>query len=247
MEANKALKIALVGYGRMGRMIEQIALERGHTIVSIIRNGAPEEWAELERARPQVAIEFSLPSVAETNCRRCIALGIPVVSGTTGWAEGVARLRDEVRGAEGATFFWASNFSVGVHLFTQINRVVARIMRTAPSYLATMRETHHVHKLDAPSGTAISLAEAILEERPELSGWQSGGEPAGGVLPIDSIREGEVPGIHTVLYTSEVDTITLSHEAKGREGFALGAVLAAEYSACHSGVLTMNDLLPLSE
>lgn len=243
----KQLNIVLLGYGKMGHMVERIALERGHRILGRIT-----QPSELERlAEPawqteaDVVIEFTCPEEAERNCQRCLELGLPVVSGTTGWSAGVDRLVAQIQNTGEGTLFWSSNFSVGVHLFNTINRLVARVMRSAPDYRLAMTETHHVHKLDAPSGTAITLAEHILSERPELRGWEKANEgisPADNVLPISSIREGEVAGIHSTDYRSAYDHITLTHEAFGREGFALGAVLAAEYATEHSGVLTMEKL-----
>ena len=182
--------------------------------------------------------------MAYDNCRRAIDRGVPVVSGTTGWADKLPELRERCEAGEG-TLFWSSNYSIGVQLFLQINRRVAELMQAAPGYRLSLDETHHIHKLDAPSGTAITLAETILAGRPELHGWELTDKPEPGVLPIIAHREGEVPGIHTVTYTSEVDRIVLTHEAFGRQGFALGAVLAAEYAYTHRGWLTMDDLLQL--
>ncbi len=240
----KALRIALIGYGRMGKMIERIALERGHTIAVVIDEGAQDGWTRVNGAGVDVAIEFTRPSVAFGNCVRCIDSGVPVVSGTTGWAEELKALRYKVAKEGGAGFCWASNFSIGVNLFMEINRKAAALMRKQPQYLTSITETHHIHKLDAPSGTAITLAEELLGERPDLEGWAVEGEATPGLIPIASIREGEVPGIHTVAYTSEVDSITLTHQAFKREGFALGAVIAAEYMAQHpQSTPTMADIL----
>ena len=180
--------------------------------------------------------------MAYDNCSRAIDRGIPVVSGTTGWADKMPELKARCEAGEG-TLFWSSNYSIGVQLFLQINRRVAELMQRAPGYRLSLDETHHIHKLDAPSGTAITLAETILSERPELHGWELTEEPKEGILPIIAHREGEVPGTHTVTYTSSVDRIILTHEAFGRQGFALGAVIAAEYAASHRGWLTMDDLL----
>ena len=180
--------------------------------------------------------------MAYTNCLRALERGIPTVSGTTGWSEDLPKLRKLCKEG-GKTFFWSSNFSIGVNLFLQINRRVAELMKAAPSYQLSLEETHHIHKLDAPSGTAITLAETILDERHELKKWELTEEPSPHVLPIKAHREGEIAGIHTVHYTSEVDRISLTHEAFGREGFALGAILAAEYATKHTGWLTMEDML----
>lgn len=242
----KSLKIALIGYGRMGRMIEQIALGRGHEVVLRLDASPMDLRAELRASGAEVAIEFSIPTAAYANCRTCLELGIPVVSGTTAWATGVEELRAFARAAEGRTFLWSSNYSIGVNLFFEINRRVARLMQHAPDYTLSLEEVHHVHKLDAPSGTAITLAEEIVASRSDLLDWtlvDEGQRAEGGVLPINSVRRGEVPGIHTVTYRSEVDEIRLTHEALGREGFALGAVIASEYASCHSGDLRMADVL----
>lgn len=241
----QSLNIALVGYGRMGQMIAQIAQERGHRIALTIDKGQEDLFGSDAWAHIDVAIEFTTPSSAFDNCSRCLDLGIPVVSGTTGWSEGVEALRTRCDREVGATVFWSSNFSIGVYLFLELNRQMARLMNQAPEYSIAMSETHHIHKLDAPSGTAITLAETILDERPELSGWSLIGKQAPAIdqLPISSVREGEVAGIHSVSYTSGADRIVLTHEALGRQGFALGAVLAAEYAASHTGFLTMADML----
>lgn len=238
------MKLALVGYGRMGRMIERIAEERGHRIIARIDRDSETDITQLGQLGADVVIEFSQPAVAYANCLACIEQGLPVVSGTTGWAEGVEQLRALVRSRIGASFIWSSNFSVGVNLFLELNRRMARLMCHAPEYRISMSETHHIHKLDAPSGTAITLAEAILAERTDLTHWTEQQAPEDRhALPIASLREGEVPGIHSVTYRSAVDQITLTHEAYGRDGFALGAVIAAEYAATHTGVHTMADIL----
>lgn len=243
----KSLKIALIGYGRMGRMIEQIALGRGHEVVLRQEVGEGDLATNLGASGAEVAIEFTIPSSAYTNCLTCLQLGIPVVSGTTAWGEGVEQLRRMAREQEGKTFLWSSNYSIGVNLFFEINKRVARLMQGAPAYRLALEEVHHVHKLDAPSGTAITLAEEIVSVRSDLDRWvalEEGDEACRErALPITSLREGEVPGIHSVIYRSEVDEIRLTHEAYGREGFALGAVVAAEYASTHSGDLRMADVL----
>ena len=238
----QALKIVLIGYGKMGHVIEEIAQERGHQIVLTIDRDEEHLFDDPRFTTADVAIEFTAPAMAYDNCSRAIDRGIPVVSGTTGWADKMPGLKARCEAGEG-TLFWSSNYSIGVQLFLQINRRVAELMQRAPSYRLSLDETHHIHKLDAPSGTAITLAETILSERPELHGWELTEEPREDILPIIAHREGEVPGTHTVTYTSSVDRIILTHEAFGRQGFALGAVLAAEYAAAHRGWLTMDDLL----
>lgn len=242
----RSLKIALIGYGRMGRMIEHFAIARGHEIVLRLDSEATNLLEVLRSSGAEVAIEFTIPSSAYRNCRSCLDLGIPVVSGTTAWGEGVEELRAYCREGKGRTFLWSSNYSIGVNLFFEMNRLVARLMQGTGGYAVSIREIHHVHKLDAPSGTAITLAENIVQEHPVLHGWRLCSQedtPEPGMLPIYSVREGEVPGTHTAVYRSEVDEIRLTHEAFGREGFALGAVVAAEYASSHSGDLRMVDVL----
>lgn len=235
------MKIALIGYGKMGKTIEQIALQRGHQIVSIIDINNTADFESEAFRSADVAIEFTTPATALGNYMRCFAANVPVVSGTTGWLEHL----DEVKAKceqEGKTFFYASNFSVGVNIFFALNRYLAKIMNGFPAYDVRMTEVHHIHKLDAPSGTAITLAEGILEnvERKERWTLETAERPTD--LPIHAIREGEVPGIHEIIYESEADTISIKHDAKSRAGFALGAVIAAEFTAGKKGFLGMNDL-----
>ena len=236
-----SMKIALIGYGKMGHMIEQIALERGHDIVCRIDIDNPQDFESAAFRSADVAIEFTAPSVAYGNVQRAFAAGVKVVSGSTGWfADHQEELRHQCE-AEGKTLFWASNFSVGVAIFGAVNRYLARIMNQFPQYDVEMEETHHVHKLDHPSGTAITLAEQIVSELDRKEAWaEDTTDPK--LLRIDNIRRGEVPGIHTVRYDSEADLITITHDAHSRKGFALGAVMAAEYTAGHSGLLSMGDL-----
>jgi len=235
------MKIALIGYGKMGHMIEQIALERGHDIVCRIDIDNPQDFESEAFRSADVAIEFTAPSVAYGNVQRAFAAGVKVVSGSTGWfADHQEELRRQCE-EEGKTLFWASNFSVGVAIFGAVNRYLARIMNQFPQYDVEMEETHHVHKLDHPSGTAITLAEQIVSEIDRKEAWaEDTTDPK--LLRIDNIRRGEVPGIHTVRYDSEADLITITHDAHSRKGFALGAVMAAEYTATHSGLLSMGDL-----
>lgn len=235
------MKIALVGYGKMGKTIEQIALNRGHEIVSIIDINNAQDFDSEAFKQADVAIEFTTPATAFDNYMKCFAAGVPVVSGTTGW---LSRL-DEVKQMcekEGKTFFYASNFSIGVNIFFAVNKYLAKIMNNFPSYDVRMTEVHHIHKLDAPSGTAITLAEGILENIERKNRWtlETAEKPTD--LPIHAIREGEVPGIHEIIYESEADTISIKHDAKSRAGFALGAVIAAEFTAGKKGFLGMNDL-----
>jgi len=235
------MKIALIGYGKMGRMIEEIALSRGHEIVSIIDIDNQEEFGSEAFASADVSIEFTTPWTAYDNYLKAWKAGVKVVSGSTGWMK---EHGDEVRKAcaeDGKTLFWASNFSVGVAIFGAVNTYLAKIMNRFDQYDVNIVETHHVHKLDAPSGTAITLAEQIVENLDRKERWGLH-ETATGVLRIDDIRRKEVPGIHSITYDSPEDMITITHDAHSRRGFALGAVLAAEYTAEHSGLLTMEDL-----
>lgn len=236
------MKIALIGYGKMGKAIEQIALDRGHRVVSIIDVNNPEEFQSAGFGSADVAIEFTTPATAFDNYMKCFAAGVPVVSGTTGWTDRLGEIR-EMCEKEGKTFFYASNFSIGVNIFFALNKHLAKIMNSFPAYDISITETHHIHKLDAPSGTAITLAEGILEnvDRKECWTLETAGQPSD--LPIHAIREGEVPGIHEVTYESDVDTISIKHDAKSRAGFALGAVVAAEFTAGKKGFLGMDDML----
>lgn len=248
------MKIALIGYGKMGKMIEQIAISRGHEIVSIIDVDNQQDFDSEAFASADVAIEFTAPQAAYGNYLRAFSKGVKVVSGSTGWmkehGDDVRRMCSE----EGKTLFWASNFSIGVAIFSAVNRYLAKIMNGFQQYGVEMEEVHHIHKLDHPSGTAITLADEVVDNIDRLNGWAVGTvqNPDGsiegtkdveaGSLRIDSIRRGEVPGIHTIKYDSEADSITITHDAHSRQGFALGAVLAAEYTAEHNGLLTISDM-----
>lgn len=248
------MKIALIGYGKMGKMIEQIAIARGHEIVSIIDFDNQQDFDSPAFASADVAIEFTSPQAAYGNYLKAFAHDVKVVSGSTGWMDDHKADVERMCRKEGKTLFWASNFSVGMAIFSAVNRYLAQIMNAFPQYSVEMEETHHVHKLDAPSGTAITLAEDILATIDRKKKWQKGmltapdGTVSGtkdvddSVLRIDSIRRDEVPGIHTVAYDSEADMITITHDAHSRKGFALGAVLAAEYTNEHSGLLTIGDM-----
>lgn len=248
------MKIALIGYGKMGHMIEQIALERGHEIVCKIDKDNQKDFDSPAFATADVAIEFTTPTAAYDNYLKAFAHNVKVVSGSTGWQHEHKADIERLCTEGGQTLFWASNFSIGVAIFSAVNRYLAKIMNNYPQYDVTMQETHHIHKLDAPSGTAITLAEDILTNIARKTKWEKGKqvaadgkvipakEMAADVLPIDSIREGEVPGIHSICYNSDADKITITHDAHNRKGFALGAVLAAEYTKDHKGLLSTNDL-----
>ena len=233
------MKIALIGYGKMGKELEKAALSRGHEIVCIIDVDNQEDFESEAFKSADVAIEFTNPMVAYSNYMKAFKAGVKLVSGSTGWMNMAKKSK-----------------SLGVAIFSSVNKYLAKIMNQFPGYDVTMSETHHIHKLDAPSGTAITLAEGILENMDRKDKWVKGTllAPDGTVsgtdacasneFPIDSIREGEVFGIHTIRYESEVDSISITHDAKNRGGFVLGAILAAEYTAQHEGYLGMSDLFP---
>lgn len=238
------MKIALIGYGKMGKQIEQIALNRGHEIVSIIDIDNPQDFESKAFRSADVAIEFTNPTAAYNNYIKTFNAGVKLVSGSTGWMEKHGEEIKELCTTGGKTLFWASNFSLGVAVFSAVNRYLAKIMNQLSEYTVSMSETHHIHKLDAPSGTAITLAEDILKNIDAKELWVEGTATQPNELPIESIREGEVCGIHSIRYESDADSITITHDAKNRGGFALGAVLAAEYTAKHEGYLGMSDLFP---
>ena len=232
------MKIALLGYGRMGRAIENIAKNRGHEIVAKIDKDEIE--GTLEHAN--VAINFSIPDAAVNNIFSALSLKIPVVCGTTGWLEDLKKVTDFTTKNDTA-FLYASNFSIGVNLFFKLNEQLAKIMNNQSEYKVNIEEIHHIHKLDAPSGTAITLAEGIIENS-KSSDWSLSTDKSD-EIQIDAIREGEVPGTHNVTYESSIDAISIKHEAHNREGFALGAVVAAEWIVGKKGIFKMNDVLNL--
>ena len=216
------MKIALIGYGKMGHMIESIARERGHEIVSIIDQNNLDEFRSNAFATADVAIEFTTPQTAADNILRAWKAGVPVVCGTTGWNIDAMRQEAIEREGDGIGLMWSSNYSIGVNILFALNKQLAKFMEAYPDYTPHMTEVHHIHKLDAPSGTAKTLQESIGDDRLAIK-------------DIESIREGEVAGIHTVIWDSEIDTISISHSAKSRKGFALGAVIAAEWMKGKTG------------
>jgi len=232
------MKIALLGYGKMGKVIERIALERGHEIV--LKKDESNSYDGLSTA--DVAIDFSVPTAAVSNISNCFNHNVPVVSGTTGWLEHfdeMVALCNEKQGA----FISSSNFSLGVNIFFELNEYLAKIMSQFDSYKVTMEEIHHTQKLDAPSGTAISLAKGVIENS-NYANWTLD-EAKTNEIHIEAKRIGDVPGTHTVTYDSIVDSIELKHTAHNREGFALGAVIAAEWLAGKTGIYSMKDVLNL--
>lgn len=247
------MKIALIGYGKMGHIIEKVALRRGHEIVCIIDMDNQEAFASEAFRSADVAIEFTNPQAAYGNYVKAFEQGVKVVSGSTGWrAEHEADVKEWV--SKGHTLFWASNFSLGVAIFGAVNQYLAQIMNGFEDYDVRLSETHHKQKLDAPSGTAITLAEQVIGQLDRKNDWQltqyvradgevERHEPKDkGILEVEAWREDDVPGVHEVTWRSEADEIKIAHVAHSREGFALGAVLAAEYTKEHEGLLSMEDL-----
>ncbi len=236
------MNIALIGYGRMGHEIEEIAVARGHVIKLIIDIDNPGDLKKENMKDIDVAIEFSSPHSAFENISKCLGMKIPVVSGTTGWLQDYDKAA-EICKQRRTSFIQSSNFSIGVNLLFRLNAELSKQMARYNDYSVSIEEIHHAKKLDAPSGTAISLAEGIKKQHPGYKGWcfETGKED--NLIPVRSVREGVVPGTHTVLWDSLVDNISIRHEAKNRKGFALGAVIAAEFISNRKGVFTMNDVL----
>lgn len=238
------MRIALLGYGKMGHEIEQIALQRGHTIALKIDANNSISFSPAMLAGADVAIEFSTPSSAVSNILACFEAKVPVVVGTTGWLD---KLEDVKKACneKNASLFYASNFSIGVNIFFKLNEYLAKMMNTQADYDVHMREVHHVHKLDSPSGTGISLANQVLANFGRKTKWVEGEANSSNELAIISEREGEVPGTHIITYSSAVDEIEIMHKAHNRKGFALGAVMAAEWLPGKKGVFGMSDMLQL--
>jgi 4-hydroxy-tetrahydrodipicolinate reductase len=237
------MNIAIIGYGKMGREIARIAQLRGHQIVLIIDVDNSEDLTAENLKQTDVAIEFSSPAAAYRNISMCIQSGTPVVSGTTGWLDkwdDIVKLSDDA----GTGLFYASNYSIGVNILFAVNSHLAEIMAGFPQYDVSLEEIHHIHKLDAPSGTAITLVNQVTDHLPTRKTWTlSKGDPE--KIYIDAKREGEVNGYHKVTYDSDIDTLTITHNAKSREGFATGAVLAAEYMKGKQGIHSMKEMLKL--
>ncbi|WP_422861137.1 4-hydroxy-tetrahydrodipicolinate reductase [Flagellimonas sp. W118] len=233
------MKIGLFGYGKMGKMIEQIALQRGHTIVSKVDVGA----TDIDYSNMDVAIDFSTPDAAFNNITTCFEHNVPVISGTTGWLERFDEALDVCKAKNGA-FIYASNFSLGVNIFFELNSYLAKMMSSIDQYKVSMEEIHHTQKLDAPSGTAITLADGIIANT-AYANWKLD-EDGATTIPITSKREGTVPGTHIINYQSAVDGLEIKHTARNREGFALGAVIAAEWIKGKAGIFSMKDVLNLN-
>ncbi len=235
------MKIALLGYGKMGKEIEKISLKRGHTIVLKIDKDNAGSITNKDLQEADVAIEFSTPHTVLSNIRKCFDAGLPIVVGTTGWYENFEEVRTECTSRNGSLFY-ATNFSLGVNLFFKVNKYLAELMNKYPEYNVCMEEIHHTHKLDKPSGTAITLAEQIIERIDRKQTW-SIDDKSGNSLFIEDKREGEVPGTHIIKYTSDIDDIEIMHKAHNRQGFALGSVIAAEFLKDKKGVFTMSDII----
>lgn len=235
------MNIAIIGYGKMGKVIERIATERGHHItVKITSQNAdfsPEDLKDVD-----VAIEFSIPSAAINNIQKCFEAQVPVVVGTTGWMDHLEDVSEKCAQQNGGLFY-ASNFSIGVNIFFKINQQLAKLMNPHKDYEISMEEIHHTQKLDSPSGTALSIANQILDEMDRKSSWVEAETANSDQIAIHAKRIADTPGTHSVTYENHIDKIEILHEAKGREGFASGAVLAAEFMAGKNGIYTMNDLL----
>jgi 4-hydroxy-tetrahydrodipicolinate reductase len=236
------MRIVLIGYGKMGREIERLALSRGHEIVAKIDIDNASDLASLTSANADVAIEFSNPASAFDNIMTCIEKQIPVVCGTTGWLEKKQEVETATKTFQG-TFFYASNYSIGVNLFFKLNKMLANLMAPQKEYDIYTNEIHHLEKKDSPSGTAITIAEGIIDAHAAKNKWVNNQIPSVDEVAIWSQRESTKPGTHTVKYISKVDQIEITHEAYSREGFALGAVIAAEWVADKKGVLGMDDML----
>ncbi len=237
------MKIALVGYGKMGKVVEEIALQQGHTISFKIRSNNADEIFKINPNNTDVAIEFSIPATAPKNLVTLITNKVPVVCGTTAWLDQWEKVEESVLRYNGA-FLYASNFSIGVNIFFAINQRLSAIMNDQPSYEVEITEIHHIHKLDKPSGTGISLAHGIIRNHENYDRWlESPKEPSD--IPINSLRQENVPGTHMVKWSNEIDEIEIKHTAKSRKGFAKGAVLAAEWIVNKEGIYSMNDVLNL--
>lgn len=238
------MKIALIGYGKMGHEVEAVALSRNHQIVLTIDKDNQGDLTSDNLKKADVAIEFSTPNTVFQNVKSCLYADVPLVVGTTGWLDKLDEAKAIIKSGKG-TLFFASNYSIGVNLFFRVNKLLSNYINSTKGYQPSITETHHTQKLDAPSGTAITLAQIISDSIDEINGWTLLPDKANDKVPIESIREGNVPGTHVVNYRSEQDEIILTHRAKSRRGFALGAVLAAEFIVDKKGYFTMDDLLKI--
>jgi len=241
------MKIALLGYGKMGKIIEEIAISCGHSIVLKVNSSNFATFSDSDLKQADVAIEFSRPDSVMQNISRCLKAGVPIVVGTTGWYANLDGVKNETQSVNGSLFY-ASNFSLGVNLFFKLNEQLAELMKPFKEYEPSIEEIHHIHKLDAPSGTGIILADGLISHLGRKKNWKlythKGPDSANETdLPLIAIRTGEVPGTHTVTYSSSIDKISMTHEAFNRKGFATGSVVAAEWIINRKGVYSMRDLL----
>lgn len=236
------MNIIISGYGRMGKEVEKVCLKKGYKIIAIIDNET--DWQKLSNINCSgaVIIDFSMPKEAINIYLRCFKLGFPIVTGTTGWHKELSYISEQCKKYNGS-FFYAPNFSIGVNIFLKANSYLAHIMSKFSNYDPHINETHHIHKIDAPSGTAIAVAEGIINEYKSLNSWTLNNSKDANSLPVYSNREGEITGTHEIVYESTDDKLTLSHEAKNRSGFAIGAVLAAEFIIDKHGIFNMDDLI----
>jgi 4-hydroxy-tetrahydrodipicolinate reductase len=239
------MKIALIGYGKMGKTIEELAHKYDHKIELKIDENTLEDFTEENLRKVDVAIEFSTPNVAFDNIVKCINSGVPVVSGTTGWLHRLDEIVELCR-IENGSFFYSSNFSLGVNIFFKLNQYLAKIMNKFPEFKVSIEETHHIHKIDAPSGTAITLAEDIIKKIDNKTNWQREEVEDDSKIPIKSLRIGEIPGIHIIRYDSPIESIDIMHSSKSRIGLAMGAITAANFIVGKTGVFGMDDLLELT-
>jgi 4-hydroxy-tetrahydrodipicolinate reductase len=236
------MKIALLGYGRMGKEIEKIAIYRKHSIELVIDIDNSKDLTIENLRKTDIAIDFSIPDTAYDNIMKCFEADIPIVCGTTGWLDKFNKVTSYCR-KNNKSFFYSSNYSIGVNIFFAINKKLAELMNRVPDYAVELEEIHHIHKLDAPSGTAITIANDIIEKLDRKTSWELGTSTDSKAIKIRAIREGEVPGIHIVKYDSPVDEISIRHSAKNRKGLALGAILAAEFLFKKTGIYSMDDLM----
>ncbi len=235
------MKVSIIGYGKMGKEVIKLARERGHEVVDIFDVDNIDQLSVEKLKNADVVFEFTTPDAAFDNISKCMDAPVPCVSGTTGWLDKLDLLKLRCN-QEGRTLFYSSNFSIGVNILFRINRILAKIMNKYPDYDVRIEETHHIHKLDAPSGTAINIAQQIIDELDRKNDWKLNATESD-VINVVSHREGEIPGIHEIIYESDIDIISIKHSAKNRRGLALGAVLAAEFVKDKNGFFTMDDLL----
>ncbi|MDL2262061.1 4-hydroxy-tetrahydrodipicolinate reductase [Bacteroidales bacterium OttesenSCG-928-I21] len=238
------MEIALIGYGRMGKIIEQIAIKRGHTITAVIDINTTQKTISELKDYVDIAIEFTTPLSAQKNIYECLQKGISVVSGTTGWDININEIKKLCK-QHCTSMFYASNFSIGMNIFMEINKNLSTLINKIDSYSVSIEEIHHIHKLDKPSGTAITLADGIIKEHSQFDSWELAPAVDTRNIEITSVRKGEIIGEHKIIWENDIDQIIIEHKAKSRNGFALGAVLAAEYINNKKGFFTMNDLLNL--